>query len=67
MTNEEIQEGLTKLVKDHVEQGKENDILRQAAKIIFKRTNKSNGKVIVPYGGNGRYVVEITIRFMERR
>jgi hypothetical protein len=66
MTNEEIQESLTKLVEEQIKRSEENAILRQAAKIIFKRTERNNGKVTVSYGTNGRYVVDMTAQFMQR-
>jgi hypothetical protein len=65
MPNKELQVGLTELISKSQEINRENEILRQAAKIIFKRTQQNPASVTIRATRWPSTHVTITTHFTE--
>jgi hypothetical protein len=63
LTNEELQEKLVRLVKGHKREREENDKLREAARIIFRRDQDNNNTPILFHLGRGKIYVKLTAQF----
>ena len=66
MDNEELQRGLVKLVSEQTQRSRENEVLREAARIIFNRTNENPGTVQVRMRKAYNIDAEITVNFVQR-